>query len=267
MIPKKIHYFWFGKGKKSELTEFCIASWKKIQPDFEIVEWTEDNFDVSSNIFIREAYEQKKWAYVSDYARAKVLYEEGGFYFDTDMELRMPINKFTEHRAVCGFEIKGTPYSAFWGVEKGHSLSKDIKEYYENQDAFQAIPNTKIFSRLLVEKYGAEDEEDRFQELKEGIMLYPSNYFSLNLPKNYVVHHFSGSWHGAWTEDENSFKRLVNTYGIVKMFSEIPNGKKELKNLIFNHHLFTPDEILDQIPFSYIVSYVKKRIFNKFKLK
>lgn len=267
MIPKKIHYFWFGKGKKSELTEFCLTSWKKIQPDFEIIEWTEDNFDVTSNVYIREAYEQKKWAFVSDYARAKILFEEGGFYLDTDMELRLPLNEFLNHKAICGFEMKGIPFSAFWAVEKEHPLAKDIKEYYEKQTEFKEITNTEIFSKLLVEKYGAKADKDHFQELKDGLMLYPSNYFSLDLPKNYVIHHFSGSWHGAWSAEENSYKSYVNTYGIVKMFSEIPNGKKELKNLIFNHKIVTPDEILDQIPLSYVVSYVRKKLFNKFKLK
>ena len=267
MIPKKIHYFWFGKGEKSQLTKFCIESWKKYLPDFEIIEWNEDNFDYTQNTFAREAYEQKKWAFVSDYARAKVLFEEGGFYLDTDIELRLPLNEFTKHQAICGFEMKGVPFSAFWAVEKGHILAKDIKEYYEKQTSFKMIPNTKIFSELLTEKYGANPQKDTFQKLKYGIMLYPSHYFSLDLPKNYVVHHFSGSWHGAWTEDENSFKNYVNSYGVVKMFAEIPNGKKEIKNLIYNHNLFTSDEILNQIPLSYIISYVRKKIFGKFKIK
>ena len=100
MIPKKIHYFWFGKGKKSALTEICIQSWKKTNPAFEIVEWTEDNFDVQCNTFVREAYEKKKWAFVSDYARAKVLFDEGGFYLDTDMELKLPLDEFVIEKAI-----------------------------------------------------------------------------------------------------------------------------------------------------------------------
>jgi len=263
MIPKKIHYFWFGKSEKPELVNFCVRSWKKNQPDFEIIEWNENNFDVTSNVFIKEAYEKKKWAFVSDYARAKILFEEGGFYLDTDMELKLPLNEFLNEKAVCGFEIKGTPFSAFWAVEKGHPLAKDIKEYYEKQTGFQEIPNTEIFSKLLVEKYGADAGKDQFQELKEGIMLYPSHYFSLDLPKNFIAHHFSGSWHGSWSEEKNSYKSYINSYGAVKYFTEIPNGKSEIKNLIYNHKLFTEDEILDQIPFSYIIKYVKKKIKSK----
>ena len=79
MIPKKLHYIWFGKKEKPEFVQFCINSWKKTLPDFEIIEWNEDNFDFAQNTFAREAYEQKKWAFVSDYARAKILHQEGGF--------------------------------------------------------------------------------------------------------------------------------------------------------------------------------------------
>lgn len=132
MIPKKVHYFWFGRNPKPPIAEFCIASWKKLLPDFEIIEWNEDNFDYTQNTFAREAYEQKKWAFVSDYARAKVLYEEGGFYMDTDMELKNSLGDFIDYKAICGFEIKKIPFSAFWAVEAKHMLAKDILEYYEN---------------------------------------------------------------------------------------------------------------------------------------
>lgn len=168
MIPKKIHYCWFGKGQKSELAKFCIETWKKNNPNFEIIEWTEDNFDVQQNPFIKEAYDNKKWAFVSDYARAKILYEEGGFYLDTDMEIKHPLDEFTTHQAVCGFEIVGVPYSAFWAVEKGHSLAKDIKDYYENLPHFEEIINTLVFSKLLIEKYGADPKRDDLQILMGG---------------------------------------------------------------------------------------------------
>ncbi|ADQ82597.1 glycosyltransferase family 32 protein [Riemerella anatipestifer] len=266
MIPKKIHYCWFGRGEKSDFIKFCIDSWKKIQPDFEIIEWNEDNFDVYGIPFTKEAYMQKKWAFVSDYARAKALYEHGGFYLDTDMELRLPLNDFLQHRAVCGFEMKGIPYSAFWAVEKGHELAKDIKEYYENKDKFEVVTNTSVFSKLLIDKYGANADNDSYQTLKHGVMLYPSNYFSLDFPKNYVVHHFSGSWHGAWSQEKNEFKNLVNVYGIMKLFLDIPNAKKEVKNVVYNHELMDIDKFLNQIPLSYILRYIKKQILKKIGL-
>ena len=267
MIPKKIHYFWFGRGEKSPLVKHCIESWKKIQPDFEIIEWTEDNFDVNQCEFSQKAYENKKWAYVSDFARAKILFEHGGFYLDTDMELKLPLNEFLENQAICGFEIKGLPYSAFWGVEKNHELAKDILQYYLDKNTFEEIPNTHIFSDLLVKKYGADAEKDVFQELKFGVKLFPSTYFSLDLPKNYIAHHFSGSWHGAWSEEKNTYKNLVNTYGLMKLFSEIPDGKANVKNVVYNHQKMEIDQILNQIPLSYLVKYIKNQIFKKLKIK
>lgn len=267
MIPKKIHYFWFGKGKKSDLALHCIESWKKNQPDFEIIEWTEDNFDVFQNTFIKEAYEKKKWAFVSDYARAKILYEQGGFYLDTDMELRLPLNEFIPNRAICGFEIQGVPYSAFWAVEKEHPLAKDIMSYYENLTHFEEVPNTKIFSQLLIEKYGADGQNDSFQTLKEGIILYPSHYFSLDLPKNYITHHFSGSWHTSWSQEDNIYKKMVNTYGILKLLRDIPNGKEHIKNVIYNHQKLDIDEILSQFPLKYLIKHIIKEILKRLKLK
>ena len=87
MIPKIIHYCWFGRGEKPELAKKCIASWKKFCPDFEIREWNEDNYDVNHNAYTARAYAARKYAYVSDYARMWILYNEGGLYFDTDVEL------------------------------------------------------------------------------------------------------------------------------------------------------------------------------------
>lgn len=264
MIPKKIHYFWFGKGKKPQLVQHCIESWKKKQPNFEIIEWNEDNFDVNQNEFIKEAYKRKKWAFVSDYARAKVLYEEGGFYLDTDMEIKLPLDDFTQYDAICGFEIKGTPFSAFFANKKGHVFAKDMMLYYENLKNFNETPNTFIFSKLLVDKYGANADSDSYQELKEGIKLFPSEYFSLDLPKNYITHHFSGSWHNAWSENDNTYKSYINTYGIIKLFLEMPNGKKEIKNLCYNQKIIRPEDILEQIPFSFIVHFVKKKLKQRF---
>ena len=95
-IPKVIHYCWFGKGKMPKLAEKCIESWKTYCPDYKIVCWTEENFDIQENRYAREAYEAGKWAFVSDYARLKVLYEEGGVYLDTDVELLKPLDKRIE---------------------------------------------------------------------------------------------------------------------------------------------------------------------------
>lgn len=262
MIPKKIHYCWFGHNPKPKIVQHCIASWQKYLPDYEIIEWNEDNFDVNQNDFVKKAYENKKWAFVSDFARAKALYENGGFYLDTDMEVKNTLNDFLHHRAVCGFEIKGIPYSAFWGIEKGHPLAMDIMAYYQNID-FEEIPNTHIFSKLLVDKYGANANKDEFQLLEEGIALYPSVYFSLDLPINYVTHHFSGSWHDSWTEEKNHYKEMVNMYGILNFLLNEKRAKEKIKNVVFNHKVIEIDSVLDQIPTKYIFQYMLRKLKEK----
>lgn len=262
MIPKKIHYCWFGNNPKPKIVETCIASWKKYLPDYEIIEWNESNFDVNQNDFVKTAYQNKKWAFVSDFARAKALYENGGFYLDTDMEVKNTLNDFLHHRAVCGFEIKGIPYSAFWGIEKGHILAQKIMNYYlTNQYAEE--PNTAIFSRLLVDEFGADAQKDEYQNLKEGIALYPSTYFSLDLPINYVTHHFSGSWHDSWTSEKNTYKEMVNMYGVLNAVMNEKTAKEKVKNVVYNHKIIEIKQVLDQIPTRYIFNYLIEKIFKR----
>lgn len=263
MIPKKIHYCWFGKGEKSPLVKHCIESWQKNKGDFEIIEWNESNFDVKQNIFIREAYEQKKWAFVSDFARAKILYDEGGFYLDTDMELKAPLSDFTVYRAICSFEARYVPFSAFWGVEAGHQLAKDIIDYYNGLVKLDLTPCPKIFSELLVSKYAIDDSKDTLQVGNHDVMVFPSEYFSLDLPKNYITHHFGGSWHDSWEESDSSYKSYINTYGTVRAFVEMRDGKKKMKSLIHDHKTYTTEDVLKQIPLRDIIKYVKNELLNK----
>lgn len=97
MIPKKLHYCWFGYNKKSQLILDCIASWEKYLPDYEIIEWNESNFDIDQSRYCQEMYRSKRWAFVSDYARAKILYDHGGLYLDTDMLLLKPMDDISNH--------------------------------------------------------------------------------------------------------------------------------------------------------------------------
>ncbi|MFV0183313.1 glycosyltransferase [Empedobacter falsenii] len=262
MIPKKIHYCWFGKNPKPKIVEDCLLSWKKYLPDYEIIEWNETNFDITQNDFVKTAYQNKKWAFVSDFVRAKALYENGGFYLDTDMEVKNTLNDFLHHRAVCGFEIKGIPYSAFWGVEKGHVLAKKIMEYYLTSE-YKEEPNTAIFSRMLVTDFGADADKDEYQELKDGIALYPSTFFSLDLPINYVTHHFSGSWHDSWTEERNTYKEMVNMYGVLNQLLEENYSKEKIKNVVYNHKIIEIDKVLDAFPTRYIFNYLINKILKR----
>ena len=104
MIPKVIHYCWFGRGQMPELALKCIESWKKFLPDYEIKEWNEDNFDLDSYPYTREAYDKRKYAFVTDVVRLHALYNEGGIYMDTDVEVLKPLYSFLHHTAFSGFE-------------------------------------------------------------------------------------------------------------------------------------------------------------------
>ena len=104
MIPKKIHYCWFGRNPLPPLALKCIASWKEYCPDYEIKEWNEDNFDLNCNAYVREAYEARKWAFITDYVRLYALVNEGGIYMDTDVEVLKPLDDLLCYDAVSGFE-------------------------------------------------------------------------------------------------------------------------------------------------------------------
>ena len=261
MIPKTIHYCWFGKNPKPENVLKCIETWRQYLPDYKIIEWNETNFDINQNPFVKQAYEKKMWAFVSDFARLKAVYENGGFYLDTDMEVTRNFDELLNHQVICGYEFKGRPFSAFFASIPNHSFIKELFDYYLSQKEFKIKSNTDIFSELLKTKYHA-SIEDKYQELENGISLFPSHFFSLDVPKNFVIHHFEGSWHGAWSEEKNTFKNLVNTDGMMKLFSEIPDAKANIKNLVYNHKKMEIEEILNQIPFSYIVDYVKKKFLK-----
>ena len=133
MIPKKIHYCWFGRGEKPKLAQKCIASWRKCCPDYEIIEWNEDNFDVNRNGYTRYCYANKKWAFLSDYVRLAVVLEHGGIYFDTDVELLKSPVPLMQHEAFFGFENeKNIATGLGFGAQAGHPVLEAMLAEYEN---------------------------------------------------------------------------------------------------------------------------------------
>ena len=264
MIPKTIHYCWFGKNPKPENVLKCIETWRQYLPDYKIIEWNETNFDINQNPFVKQAYEKKMWAFVSDFARLKAVYENGGFYLDTDMEVTRNFDELLDHRAICGYEFKGRPFSAFFASEPNHEFIKELLSYYIEQTEFKIKSNTDIFSDLLKKKYNA-SHEDIYQELENGVTLFPSHYFSLDVPKNFVIHHFEGSWLDK--KQKTTYKEMVNMYGSLKYLVEKENGKAIVKDLVYNRKVYTIDQILDQIPLQYIIQYLKIKILKKIKIK
>ena len=208
MIPKVIHYCWFGGNPLTELAEKCIESWKKFCPDYEIVRWDETNFDVNQNDYCREAYESKKWAFVSDYARLKVLYEYGGIYMDTDVEVTKKLDAFLKHNAFSGFEDESHIPTGIMASEKNGEWMKLLLSYYDDRHFvlddgnLDLTTNITSITNMTLSKYPLM-LNNQFQEVDGVYALYSSDFFC---PKDYVsgelritdnthtIHHFDGSW-------------------------------------------------------------------------
>ena len=216
MIPKIIHYCWFGRGEKSRLIKKCMESWKKFCPDYKIIEWNEDNFDINSNTFVKQAYENKKWAFVSDYVRLFALYNYGGVYLDTDVEIIKPIDKFLKHEAFSGFENPESVPTGIIAAQKGQPIIKMWFDWYENREfiingKMLHEPNVKFMTETLLNK--GLILNNTYQEI-EGFAMYPQTYFCpINVDKRTnckskntcAIHHFTSSWRSS--EEMKKFRK------------------------------------------------------------
>lgn len=165
-----------------------MTSWKKYLPDYKFIEWNESNFPIDYNKFVKEAYEQKKYAFVSDVVRLWALYNYGGIYLDVDVEVFKPLDEFLNEPAFTGFENIGFPVCATMGAEKGNPLIKELLDYYNDKE-FTTKTNTVIISEIL-EKHGIDRDKNEIQRTNE-ITVYPKEYFVGGL---YTKHWFNGSW-------------------------------------------------------------------------
>ena len=206
MIPKIIHYIWFGGNPLPEDAQNCIASWEKHCPDYEIIRWDESNFDVTSNEYVKEAYDAKKWAFVSDYVRLWALVTFGGIYMDTDVEVIKPLDPFLSHKAFSGFESPDAIPTGIMACEKNYPLFVSLlKEYDErhfiNQNGtFDMRTNVVTITNYCLDR--GLILNNAFQEI-DGFALYPNDWFcpkshetgEIYLTSNSVtIHHFNGSW-------------------------------------------------------------------------
>ena len=131
MIPKKIHYCWFGGNPLPPLAVKCIESWKKYLPDYEIKEWNESNFDLNYNDYVREAYEAKKWAFITDVVRLYAMVTEGGIYMDTDVEVLKPLDELLQYDAVSGFESSSRIPTGLMACREGQPLFEELLHEYD----------------------------------------------------------------------------------------------------------------------------------------
>lgn len=217
MIPKVIHYCWFGGNPLPELAIKCIESWKKYCPDYEIIEWNEQNFDITCCDYVKEAYEAKKWAFVSDVARLFALVNYGGIYMDTDVEVLKSLDDILAYKAVSGFEAIDRIPTGLMACEKGHILFTEFLNEYNDIHFFQdngkpdTTTNVTRITNICL-NYGLV-LNNQLQTIN-GFTLFPADYFcpkdavtkKLNITKNtYTIHHFDGSW---LTEEERIFNEL-----------------------------------------------------------
>lgn len=224
MIPKKIHYCWFGYGDKPQEVKDCIHSWRKYLPEWQIQEWNEQNYDITKHPYMKEAYEAKKWAYVSDMARLDILYNQGGVYLDVDVEFVKPLPlEYLKYEGFCGFEHTTTVAPGLiFGIEPGHPFLKRVLDSYAGEH-FQVHKNgiyTTINMRIteILKEYGLV-KKDEFQNVG-GIRVFPSEFFcgydtdvrEPAITDNTICwHHYLGSWsHPSWKmRCQNYLKKII----------------------------------------------------------
>lgn len=203
MIPKKIHYCWFGRGEKPALAKKCIASWRKSMPDYEIVEWNEDNFDVNYNAYTEMCYEQKKFAFLTDYLRLLIVEEQGGIYFDTDVEVLRSFDDFIDLPAFVGFENDTHIATGLgFGAEPHNpAIQQMLRAYDPLLDGAHGVLGCPKLNTEALQKLGLR-LDGKAQTLPDAAV-FPAEYFN---PRNsvtgeltktentYSIHWYSASW-------------------------------------------------------------------------
>ncbi len=233
MIPKIIHYCWFGGNPLPKSAEKCIKSWKKYCPDYEIIEWNESNFDVNSNKYVREAYENKKYAFVTDYVRLYAMYTYGGIYMDTDVEVLKPLDCFLDNHAFSGFESSDYIPTGLMASEKNFPLFGELLKYYDNRafvnpdGSFDTTTNTVTITNMCKSRGLVLNNE--FQVV-DGFALYPRDYFCVKnthtgiiekTQNSFAIHHFNASWNTK--EERQKTLQRWNKYKVesIKRFPKV----------------------------------------------
>lgn len=215
IIPKKIHYCWFGKNKLPDEYIKYMETWKKYCPDYEIIRWDEQNYNVMKNDYLKQAYQNKKWAFVSDYARVDVVYQYGGVYLDTDVELVKNLDECLKWDMFCGFEnTKYINWGLGFGAVQGHEILEAVMSVYEQMEFIKSdgslnMVNCPVIQSSVMSEYGF--VLDGTPQEKNNVAVYPKEFFS---PYSYTkgfgritenthsIHHYSASW----MEEENKSK-------------------------------------------------------------
>lgn len=208
MIPKKIHYCWFGGKKLPKPAQKCIDSWRKYCPEYEIIQWNETNFDLTRNPYLNYCYTNKKWAYLSDLVRLLVVYEQGGLYFDTDVEVLRSFDPLLEYEAFFGWESKDRVATGLgFGAIAGHPiLEAMIREYHgmePDEEGNLTVTVCPILNTRALASFGL--KVDGTGQMLNGIRVLPIEYLCpyeyntgrMRITENtYSIHWYNQSWVG-----------------------------------------------------------------------
>lgn len=229
MIPKKIHYCWFGGKELPDIAKKCISSWKEYCPDYEVFQWDESNCDLDCMPYVQEAYESKNWAFVSDVIRLLVVYAHGGIYLDIDVEVIKSFDELLVYDSFWGFESKKfvAPGLGFGAVAKSNLLRQLIESYKEmhfilQDGTYNKIPcphiYTKIFSKIGFQINGKTQRIDN-NILLSTEYLCPLDYKTLKCkitPNTFSIHLFNASWlDEKEKENQKKYKKIIQRYGYV----------------------------------------------------
>ncbi len=207
LIPKKIHYCWFGGAPIPEKDQKCIESWKKFCPDYEIIEWNESNYDIKKNKYMYDAYKEKKWGFEPDYARLDIIYNEGGFYLDTDVELVKSLDELRNNECYMGFEFDNYVNGGIgFGALKGNQDIKRLRDmynelsFYKKDGELNLKPSPQYLTEFLQER--GLIRNNKMQKI-DSIVIYPQEFFApknyetgeINLTNNTIsIHQYNMSW-------------------------------------------------------------------------
>ncbi|MDO4912893.1 MAG: glycosyltransferase [Lactobacillus sp.] len=229
MIPKIIHFIWVGDEPKSKIIEDCIKTWHQKLPDYEIKEWNESNFDMNENHYIQQAYQAKKWAFVSDYIRCKVLYEMGGVYLDTDVRVLDKLDDLLNDKGFIGFENEQYLSAAIIGAEKHSPFMQEMIDYYQDLDftfdeknPYQGVNTFSVTEHL--ERYGLV-KNNQEQTLENGFHIYPDGVLCNPSKDSKTIHLFTGTW----LNGLNLKKRIVLA---LKQHISTPHGASLYQKII-----------------------------------
>ena len=221
-IPKNIHYCWFGRGPKPKDTVRYIESWKTIMPDYQVIEWNEKNFDVHVCPYVEQAYESRKFAFVSDYARGHALYEMGGIYLDTDVEVLKAFDDLLEHRSFWGFEAGNYVATSTIGTIPRHEMIKAYLDQYHTRRFLEPdgtpdqTTNVQVITKLW-EQQGVLLNNERQIAGNDNLIL-PQECFSpydytvgttVSSSETYAIHHYEKTWMGRWPKIKGGLKKKV----------------------------------------------------------